>query len=65
MSTLYGNISYLHSTIVVHLDTGDIDVKVLSSVDSALASPKATVVEPTDGDNGMIMYEGHFRFNNY
>ena len=49
-STLFGNISHLHSKIVVHLYTGDVNV--LSSVDGSLASPKATVVKPEDGDNG-------------
>ena len=43
-------VSYLHSTIVVHLDTDD--MMVLSSVDSTLASPKPTVLETKDGDNG-------------
>jgi hypothetical protein len=36
--------------IVISADTSD--VQMLSSVDSALASPKTTVVEPKDKDDG-------------
>ena len=43
------NSAILVTMIVVHLDTGDMNVQL--SVDSVLASPKSTVVEPKDGDN--------------